>query len=47
MNAQLQLAQGIVAGRAWSDQDFALLREAELAAQDRRRARRGRRARTR
>lgn len=40
MNTQLHLAYGIVEGRAWSDQDRALLRTVEL---DREAARRSRR----
>jgi len=44
MNAQLHVAQGIVAGRAWSAVDRAQLRDIELAKQDaRRQARRHRR----
>lgn len=39
MNRQLQLAFGLVEGRVWSDQNWALQREAELL----REARRGRR----
>jgi len=31
MNTQLHQAYGIVAGRAWTDQDRALVRDAELA----------------
>ena len=31
MNAQLHQALGIIEGRAWSEQDQAILREAELA----------------
>ncbi|MFN8196179.1 MAG: hypothetical protein U0R80_18090 [Nocardioidaceae bacterium] len=46
MNTQLHLAFGIVAGRAWSDQDRALLRTVELGrAAARRSRRRQRRAR--
>jgi hypothetical protein len=44
MTTQLHLANGIVDGRAWSDQDRALLRTLELARQDDRRARRAQRA---
>lgn len=40
MNTQLHLAYGIVRGRAYSDQDRAMLRDVELARQDERRARR-------
>ena len=40
MNSQLQVAYGIVDGRAYSDQDRALLRNVELARQDARRSRR-------
>jgi len=43
MNTQLHLALGIVEGRAWSDQDFAVLRDLELARQTERRSRRTRR----
>lgn len=43
MNTQLHLAYGIVEGRAWSDQDRALLRSVELARKQSRRDRRGRR----
>jgi len=43
MNAQLHLAHGIVEGRAWSDQDHALLRDVELARRSERRDRRRRR----
>ncbi|MCW2791366.1 MAG: hypothetical protein JWO76_464, partial [Nocardioides sp.] len=43
MNTQLHLAYGIVDGRAYSDQDRALLRNVELARQDERRQRRSRR----
>jgi hypothetical protein len=43
MNTQLHLAYGIVAARAHSDQDPALLRTVELARQDERRARRSQR----
>lgn len=43
MSTQLHLAYGIVDGRAWADQDRALLRTVELARQDDRRARRARR----
>lgn len=39
MNTQLHLAYGIVAGRAWSDQDRALVREVELERSARRRRR--------
>lgn len=46
MIAQLHLANGIVEGRTWSDQDQALLRSVELARdterRDRRRERRAR-----
>jgi hypothetical protein len=44
MTTQLHLAYGIVDGRAWADQDRALLRTVELARQDDRRARRTQRA---
>lgn len=37
MNAQLHLANGIVFGRAWSDQDRALLRTVELTREPTRR----------
>jgi hypothetical protein len=47
MTSELHLAYGIVEGRAHSDQDQALLRDVELARQDRRRARRRLRQRTR
>jgi hypothetical protein len=40
MNTQLHLAYGIVEGRAWSDQDRALLRTVELARETARRSRR-------
>jgi hypothetical protein len=40
MNAQLQVAYGIVAGRAWSDQDHAQLRAVELDLERSRRSRR-------
>ena len=43
MNTQLHLAIGIVEGRAWSDQDHALVRDAELARESDRRVRRVRR----
>ena len=43
MTTQLHLALGLVEGRAWSDQDQAILREVELAREDARRARRTRR----
>jgi hypothetical protein len=43
VNTQLHLAYGIVAGRAWSDQDRALLRSVELARETARRNRRERR----
>ena len=39
MSTQLHLARGIVEGRAWSDQDQFILREATLAREDARRAR--------
>ena len=45
MSTQLHQAFGIVAGRAHSEQDLALLRTVELARQDARRERRGRRRR--
>jgi hypothetical protein len=48
MNTQLHLAYGIVRGRAYSDQDQALLRDVELARRSQRKARRAlRRAHTR
>lgn len=40
MNTQLYLALGIMEGRAWSDQDQAILREVELARETTRRQRR-------
>lgn len=40
MNTQLHLAYGIVAGRAWSDQDRAQLRTVELDLERGKRARR-------
>ena len=40
MNTQLHLALGIMEGRAWSDQDQAILRDVELARQSARRERR-------
>lgn len=40
MIAQLHLANGIVEGRTWSDQDQALLRLVELARETDRRPRR-------
>lgn len=43
MNTQLHLAYGIVAGRAWTDQDRALQRDVELALAASRRSRRERR----
>ena len=43
MNTQLHLARGIVDGRIHSDQDLALLRTVELALEQERRNRRGRR----
>ncbi|HQR28495.1 MAG TPA: hypothetical protein PLP61_15740 [Nocardioides sp.] len=43
MNTQLHLAYGIVAGRAWSAEDRALLRSVELARKESRRNRRERR----
>jgi hypothetical protein len=43
MNTQLHLAYGIVDGRAYSDQEPALLRNVELARQDERRSRRSQR----
>ena len=43
MNSQVYLALGIVEGRAWSDQDPAMLRDVELARQSERRSRRTRR----
>lgn len=43
MNTQLHLALGIIEGRAWSDQDQAMLRDVELARQTERRSRRTRR----
>ena len=43
MNTQLHQAFAIAAGRAWSDQDPAVLREVELARESDRRSRRGRR----
>ncbi len=43
MNTQLHLAFGLVAGKAWSDQDHAILRDFELARQGAHRARRTRR----
>lgn len=43
MSTQLHLARGIVEGRLHTDQDLALLRTVELARQQERRARRGRR----
>ena len=45
MNTQLHLAYGIVEGRAYSDQDHALLRNVELARETERRVRRPRRRR--
>lgn len=47
MNTQLHLAYGIVDGRAYSDQDRALLRNVELARQDARQTRRSLRLRSR
>lgn len=44
MSTQLHLAYGIVDGRAWTDQDRALLRTLELARQDDRRSRRAQRS---
>ena len=41
MNAQLHLALGLIEGRAWSDQDQAILRDLELARESARRRRRG------
>jgi len=41
MNAQLHLAIGLVEGRAWSEQDQAILRDVELARESARRRRRG------
>ncbi len=43
MNTHLHLALGIVEGRAWSDQDQALVRDLTLARETARRARRSRR----
>lgn len=43
MTTQLHLAYGIVDGRAYSDQDRALLRNVELARRQERRTRRLRR----
>ena len=43
MNTQLHLALGIIEGRAWSDQDQALVRDVTLARESARRARRTRR----
>lgn len=43
MTTQLHLARGIVEGRAYSDQDLALLRSVEIARQIERRSRRERR----
>lgn len=43
MTTQLHLARGIVDGRAHADRDLALLRNVELALEQERRARRGRR----
>jgi hypothetical protein len=43
MTSQLYLARGIAAGMIHSDQDPALLRSAEIAHVEARRARRGRR----
>ena len=40
MNTQLHLALGIMEGRAWSDQDQAILRDVELARKSTRRERR-------
>jgi|GEM_PF-6387102 len=40
MNVQLQVAYGIVAGRAWSEQDRAQLRAVELDLERGRRTRR-------
>lgn len=40
MTSQLHLAFGIVEGRAWSDQDQALLRDVELARKAERASRR-------
>ena len=46
MNAQLHQAFGIIEGRAWSEQDQAILRNVELARESaRRERRRGRHAR--
>jgi len=42
MNTQLHMAFGIVGGRVWNDQDYAILRDVEVARQAERRARRGR-----
>ena len=43
MSTQLHLAYGIVDGRAWSDQDRALLRTVELERREARQERRDRR----
>jgi hypothetical protein len=40
MTSQLHLARGIVDGRAWTDQDLAVLRSVELAREQERRLRR-------
>ncbi|MEO5853816.1 MAG: hypothetical protein ABIQ15_15010 [Nocardioides sp.] len=42
MNTQLHMAFGIVGGRVWTDRDYAILRDVEVARQAERRARRGR-----
>jgi hypothetical protein len=41
MNAQLHLALGLIEGRAWTDQDQAILRDVELARETARQRRRG------